>query len=309
MAHWPEMIHCVSACCVLMLCGLVAGCGGSPASGFSSSEDVQSAGGTPSDASNEFAVTIESPLSGKLTITGSSTVAPLAAEIAARFEQRHPGVRIDVQTGGSSRGIADVQSGAADIGMASRTLADSEIELTAHRIAVDGICIVVDASNLIESLTDEQVVAVFRGWVSNWKELGGDDLPIVVVNKAAGRATLEVFLHYFQLDSAEIDADIIVGENQQGIKTVAGNPSAIGYVSIGTVGAEIERGTPIRSVQSGDVAPTTENVASGKFPITRPLLLVTKGELSGLKKSFVEFAQSSDVTDLVEAQYFVTPQH
>lgn len=226
-----------------------------------------------------------------------------------RFEDRHPNIRVDVQTGGSSRGIADVQTGAAEIGMASRALAASESDLTAYQIAVDGICIVVHADNPVESLTDEQVAAIFRGEVSNWKDLGGRDLPIVVVNKAAGRATLDVFLHHFQLEHAEIDADIIVGENQQGIKTVAGNPSAIGYVSIGAAGAEVERGTPIRMLEFGGVVPTTENVASGRFPITRPLLLVTKGKLSGLKKAFIDFAQSSDVTDLVEAQYFVPPKH
>ena len=304
MADLHKTIDCLTSGCVLVLCGLLAGCGGSPATGNSAQED----GRSPDAELIDPAAAAAPMLFGKLTITGSSTVAPLAAEIAARFEEQHPGVRIDVQTGGSSRGISDVQSGAADIGMASRPLTDSEATLTGHQVAVDGICFIVHESNPVETLTDEQVVAIFRGEVTNWKDLGGSDLPIVVVSKAAGRATLEVFLHYFQLDAVEIDADIIVGENQQSIKTVAGNPSAIAYVSIGTVGAEVERGTPIRSVQSGNVAPTTENVASGKFPMTRPLLLVTQGKLSDRAKVFIEFAQSSDVTDLIEAQYFVAPK-
>lgn len=306
MFRLPGLMDVVTVCLFVLACGWVTGCGGAPASGFSSSGDEPSSDGVPS--SDVHAATVSS-WSGRLTITGSSTVAPLAAEIAMRFEERHPNVRIDVQTGGSSRGITDVRSDAADIGMASRALAASESELTAHQIAVDGICIIVHAGNPVESLTGEQVAAIFRGEVSSWKELGGRDQPIVVVNKAAGRATLDVFLHHFQLDHAEIDADIIVGENQQGIKTVAGNPSAIGYVSIGATGAEVERGTSIRPVEVGGVAPTTENVASGSFPITRPLLLVTKGTLSGTKKAFIEFAQSSEVTDLVEAQYFVAPKH
>lgn len=305
MTRLPGILEAVTVCLIVLACGWITGCGGSPASGSSSSGNEPASNEVPSST----VVEASGPSwSGRLTITGSSTVAPLAAEIAMRFEDRHPNVRVDVQTGGSSRGIADVQTGAADIGMASRALAGSESELTGHQIAVDGICIIVHADNPVESLADEQVAAIFRGEVSNWKEAGGRDLPVVVVNKAAGRATLDVFLQHFQLDHAEIDADVIVGENQQGIKTVAGNPSAIGYVSIGAAGAEVERGTPIRMVEVGDVAPTTENVASGRFPITRPLLLVTKGTLSGTTKAFIEFAQSSDVTDLVEAQYFVAPK-
>ncbi|MDA1163167.1 MAG: phosphate ABC transporter substrate-binding protein [Planctomycetota bacterium] len=295
----------ISTLAVVAFCGLLAGCEGLPAIGVTSSEGRDSSSDLMPGTSN--APKPLSPLSGKLTITGSSTVAPLAAEMATRFEQRHRDVRIDVQTGGSSRGIIDVQSGLAGIGMASRQLSPFEAGLTAHRIAVDGVCLIVHKTNPVMTLTDEQVVAIYRGQVSNWSELGGADLPVVVVNKAAGRATLEVFLNHFGLDNAEIKADIIVGENQQGIKTVAGNPSAIAYVSIGTVSAEVERGTAIRSVPAGNVAPTSENVASGLYPITRPLLFVTNGELNDLQTAFIEFAQSPDVTDLIEAQYFVPP--
>lgn len=307
MDHVNQHLHRIAACFACTFCGLLAGCGGAPSSGYSTSEVTVTSGEAPPSATDEPAAAVAAPLSGKLMITGSSTIAPLAAEMAARFEEQHPDVRIDVQTGGSTRGIADIQSGAADIGMASRSLKAAETGLTTHPIAVDGICLIVHKDNPVRSLTDEQVVAIFRGDVSNWEYLGGNDSPIVVVNKAAGRGTLEVFLHYFRLDNADIAADIIVGENQQSIKTVAGNPSAIAYVSIGTADAEVKRGTLIRPVQAGEIAPTTENVAAGRFPITRPLLFITQGELSGLTKAFIEFARSSDVTDLIKAQYFVPP--
>lgn len=93
--------------------------------------------------------------SDKLTITGSSTVAPLAAEIAKQFEQQNPGVRIDVQTRGSSRGVADARSGLADIGMASRSLKDDEKDLTPHTITMDGISIILHNSNSICVLSDD----------------------------------------------------------------------------------------------------------------------------------------------------------
>jgi len=107
----------------------------------------------------------------KLTLTGSSTLAPLAMDIAKRFEDAHPGVRIDVQTGGSSRGIADVRSGLAEIGMASRSLKTDESDLTAHRLARDGVCLIAHPDNPVASLTDAQVVAIYTGKARNWKEV------------------------------------------------------------------------------------------------------------------------------------------
>src|SRR5262245_3820261 len=94
--------------------------------------------------------------SGKLVLTGSSTIAPLAAEIGKRFEAAHPGVRIDVQTGGSSRGIADARQGLADIGMASRALKKDESDLLAFTIALDGVCLIVHQDNPVEKLADQQ---------------------------------------------------------------------------------------------------------------------------------------------------------
>jgi len=248
----------------------------------------------------------ENGLTGKLVLTGSSTVAPLATEIAARFETLHPEVRVDVQTGGSSRGIADALSGVADLGMASRALKAEETAqgLEEHRIAVDGIGLIVHADNPLTALTKQQTVDVFTGKTASWQDLGGGASEIVVVNKAEGRATLEVFLGYFELENSQIEADVVAGDNQQVILTVSGNPAAIGYVSIGEAAKEIELGTPIRLIAAGEIEPTTENVAGGSYPVTRPLNLITHGETSRLARAFIEFAQSEEVHDLVEQQGF-----
>ena len=145
-------------------------------------------------------------LSGKLILTGSSTVAPLAAEIAKRFEATHPGVRVDVQSGGSSRGIADARQGLADIGMVSRALAESEHDLYPVAIARDGVCLIVHATNPVRVLSDAQVVGIYTGAITNWRGMGGRDAPITVVSKAEGRSTLELFLGYFRLKASDIAA-------------------------------------------------------------------------------------------------------
>lgn len=240
-----------------------------------------------------------------LVLTGSSTVAPLAAEIAKRYEEEHPGLRIDVQTGGSSRGISDARRGLADIGMVSRALKEEEADLTPHLIARDGICLIVHRDNPLKELTEAQIVAIYRGEIDNWQVVGGPDAEIVVVHKAEGRSTLELFLQHFGLENSEVQPDVVIGDNQQGIKTVIGNPFAIGYVSIGTAEYEAEQGSPLKLLPLNDVSASIDNVRNGTFPLSRELNLVTKEAPSGLAKVLIEFAQSSAVNDLIEGLYFV----
>jgi phosphate transport system substrate-binding protein len=245
----------------------------------------------------------------KLVLTGSSTVAPLVAEIGKRFEKNNPGVRVDVQSGGSTRGVNDARAGLADIGMASRALKPEESDLKSYTIARDGIGILIHRSNPVQSLSNAQITGIYTGRISNWKEVGGEDRRITVVNKAEGRSTLELFLHYFSLKSTDIRPHVVIGDNQQGIKTVAGNPGAIGYVSIGTAEYEAVQGTPIRLLPMDGVTATVENVRNGRFPLSRPLNLVTRGEPKGIARRFIDFARSAAVDDLVEAQYFVPLAH
>ena len=258
-----------------------------------------------SNEKKEAVETTPDKLSGKLVITGSSTLAPLVTEIGKRFESQHSDVRIDVQMGGSSRGISDARQGLADIGMASRALKNGEHDLLAFPIALDGICIIVHISNPVSELSDTQIVYIYTGKIKNWKEVGGKDAPITVVNKAEGRATLELFLEHFKLKNKDIKPDVVIGDNEQGIKTIAGNPNSVGYVSIGTAEYDATHGVPIKLLPLAGVAASIENLHNGKFPISRPLNLVTKTPPEGLVKEFIDFARSEKVNDIIEEQYFV----
>lgn len=242
----------------------------------------------------------------KIVISGSSTIAPLVAEIAKRYERENPGVQIDVQSGGSSRGVADARSGLADIGMVSRDLKASERELTDYPIARDGIAVIIHKSNPIQVLSKEQIRNIYLGKITNWKELGGSDMPITVVNKASGRSTLELFAEFMNLEPADIKANIVIGENEQGIKTVANSPGAIGYVSIGTAEYSERSGTALKLISLGGQVPSTQNVADKKYDLSRTLNLVTKGKPSLAVSNFIDYVQSASVKDLVEEQYFVS---
>ncbi len=241
----------------------------------------------------------------KLVLTGSSTVAPLVSEIGKRFEEDRANVRVDVQTGGSSRGITDARDGIADLGMASRSLTSEESDLQTFTIAFDGIGIVLHQDNLISSLTKSQILEIYTGDIDNWQEVGGNNAEITVINKAEGRGTLEVFLDYLQIENSAIRADSIVGDNQQGIKTVAGNPNAIGYVSIGAAQESIDAGVPVRLAAIDGIEATLENVQAERYPLYRPLNLVSKDTPEGLTKTFIEFARSPEVRDIIEEQNFV----
>lgn len=242
---------------------------------------------------------------GKLVLTGSSTVAPLTAEIAKRFESSHPSVRIDVQSGGSSRGITDARQGVADFGMVSRALKPDEKDLNAFTIARDGVTVILHKDNPVNSLTDKQVVDIYTGKLTNWQQVGGKAGTITVVNKAEGRSTLELFTHYFKLKNTDIKAQVVIGDNEQGIKTVAGNPNAIGYVSIGSAENSEANKVPIKLLPVNGIAATTANVQNNTFPISRPLNLVTKSQPQGLVKEFIDYAQSQKVSDIVKQQNFV----
>ncbi len=241
----------------------------------------------------------------KLVITGSSTIAPLMLEVGKAFEKKNPGIRVDVQSGGSSRGVSDARQGLADIGMASRALDASESDLKSFTVALDGICIILHSKNPVHALTNQQITDIYTGKLKNWKQVGGNDAPITVINKAEGRSTLELFLQYFKLKNSDIQASVVIGENEQGIKTVAGNANAIGYVSIGTAEFDITQGVAIQMLPMTGVAASIATVKNGKFPLSRPLNLVTKNIPVGLQKQFIEFAQSKEVVSLVQQQYFV----
>ena len=244
-------------------------------------------------------------LSGTLLLTGSSTMAPLMKEIGRRFQELHPAVRVEVQAGGSGRGISDAREGKAQVGMVSRALTDKERDLYGFPIARDGVCIIAHRSNPVRSLTDRQVVEIYTGRITNWKAVGGRKAPITVLNPRQGYGSVDLFSHYFNIRTADIRADREVGDNPTRIKGVAEDANAISYVSIGEAERMAQAGVPIKLLPMDGVPATSRNIVSGNFPIFRPLTLVTKTLPSGLAQALIEFSLSSGVNDLILAHDFV----
>jgi phosphate transport system substrate-binding protein len=242
----------------------------------------------------------------RLTIAGSSTIQPLAEVAAQAYEKKHPGVRIDVQGGGSSVGISSARSGLSDIGTVSRALHSAdESDLFPTTIALDGLAIITHASNPLKNITKQQVIDIYTGKITNWKQLGWIDKAIVVVNKEEGRATLELFEKYFDLKGKFVKSAVIIGPNGQAITTVAGNPQAVAYVSIGSAAVAEGEGTTIHRLSLEGIEASVENIKNNTYGLRRPLTMVTKSRPSGLAKDYLDFILGHEGQKLVLEQDFV----
>ena len=244
------------------------------------------------------------PAEDKLVITGSSTISPLMADLAEQFETQS-GIQVDVQSGGSGRGISDTRQGLADFGMVSRALKTDEQDLTAHLIGRDGIAMIVNSANPVTALSNTEIVAIYTGEQQNWSSLGGNDAAITVVHEADGRSTQELFLAHFGLGNDQVQPDMVIGENQQGIKAVANDVNAIGYVSIGTAIYEADAGAPLRLLPLSGVPATLESVDQGRYPLSRELNLVSQGELSETASQLLDFMTDPDRAATYHDYYFL----
>ncbi len=258
---------------------------------------------SPSPATNTLSST-----QGKLTFTGSSTVAPLVKAIAKRYQAKYPKVQISIQTGGSFQGIKDASQGNVDIAMVSQLLAEKEKKLLPFTIAQDGISVLLHKDNPVSNLTEKQILDIYTNKINNWRQVGGKNAPIFVVNKTENHSTGKLFAKFFQMKMKDIVADKTIGDNPEAIKAVKNNPNAIAYVSIGAAEYDIVHGAPLKLLPIKGIAATIANVSKGTFPLSRPLNLVTNTPPTGLKKDFIDFARSEKVHDLVRQQSFVPMQ-
>ncbi len=231
--------------------------------------------------------------SARYLVTGASTVLPVVQEVTARLEKAVASLKFQVEAGGSSRGINDARAKKVDCGMSSRALTKEEAEgLDCHLIARDGVAIVAHKDRGLANITRAQVIGIWTGKITNWKELGGTDAPIKVLNKAEGRSTLEIFCKGFDLKPSEIKAHAIVGDNAQCVRLVAGDPLAIGYLSIGEALHAIQRGEPLQLPDLDGIRASQDTVRNETFPLGRPLYLLFPGTIDPVGKKIVDYIKS-----------------
>jgi phosphate transport system substrate-binding protein len=246
-----------------------------------------------------------SPPTRNLVLAGSRTMAPLMEEVGRRFEQKHPDVRVFVEPANVGRTLADTRSGLADLGMLGRPLRAGEAGLHGFPVARDGVAFIVHRDNPVKKLSPAQLTAVFTAAVTNWRDVGRPSQPVTVVRPADGMALREVFLEHFQLPLQQVATmPAGVGSCEHIVQAVAERPGAIAYVPLGCAETASAR-LPIRLLPLGGVPATLAQVRSGRYPFTRPLLLLTREPPAGLLRDFIDFAQSDQVRDLIEKHGFV----
>jgi len=234
-------------------------------------------------------------LSGTLTVAGSTSVQPFSEVLAEEFMAANPGVEINVQGGGSSVGIESAVSGAAGIGAVSRTVTAAEMAqgLTWRVIALDGIAVVVNPANPINNMKTEEVMNIYLGNIKNWKELGGIDAPITVVTREEGSGTREAFSGLVMNKKDIIKSAIVQNSTGAIAATVAGDKNAVGYVSLSSVKPEV------KALTIDGIAATEANVRTRDYKLQRPFIFVTKGEPTGLAKTFIDYVLSPEGQKLI----------
>jgi phosphate transport system substrate-binding protein len=253
----------------------------------------------------------EGELSGSINIIGSNTVTPLSSVWAEEFMKMHPKVNIAVSGPGSGAGIAALINGTTDICQASRQIKQSEIdEAKANgiepyeiQVATDALSVVVNPSNPVSELTIKQLSAIYTNMITNWKEVGGNDAPIVVISRDTNSGTHVFFKeHVVQMQglptedkSLEYGGDVLMlPSTEEGVSQVAYNSNTIFYPGLGYVTEEVKPLAIKQTADSGGVLPSVQTALDGTYPIARPLLFYTNGAPTGAIKAFIDYCLSSE---------------
>ena len=260
-------------------------------------------------ASSEAEATEEAPaadLSGTISLAGSTSMEKLCEAMSESFMETYPGVTVTVEYTGSGAGLESLASGSVDIGNSSRHLKDEEVASGAveNVVAIDGIAVIVDPANSVSDIPADKLAAIYKGEITNWSELGGNDEAIVVIGRESGSGTRDAFEELLEVKDACKYAQEL--DSTGGVKAkVAATPGAIGYVSLDVVDESI------KAVAIDSVEPTEANIIAGDYLLSRPFVMATNGEISAqndLVKGWFDYISSDAGKDVIKSVGLIIPQ-
>ena len=279
-----------------MALSMLTGCGNS--NNTNTNNDANSAGTQGSQTSQT------EQLSGVVNTNGSTSMEKVMQVLIEAFQEQQPNVTVNYTGSGSGAGVTSAIDGTADLGLASRALKSEEEGkgAQAHIVALDGVAIVVNPENTVEDLTVDQIAQIFKGEITNWKDLGGADEEIAVYGREAGSGTRGAFEELVGVEDAckYLNEYSSTGDV---IGNVASNPSAIGYASLSAVGDNV------KAVKVNGVECSEATVQDGTYEIQRPFVMITKDgtQLSDAAQAFLDFAMSADAASLIAQAGAVPP--
>jgi phosphate transport system substrate-binding protein len=291
-----------AALLLALLLPLLAACGGStPASAP-----------TAAPAAAPTAAASAGSTSGKLTLAGSSALLPLLQEAATQFQAKNPDAQITVTAGGSGAGRTQVCQGKIDIGNSDVKLSDKEktdlscADAVETAIAIQAFAPVANKTGpgSATSLTKQQLIDIFSGKTSNWKDVGGDDQEIVLINRAKGSGTRSQMAKFlFGGDDTQFATGASEEDNSETVKTtVSQTPGAISYLSFAYV-----NDPSLEALGVDGTNPTKETIQAGKWPIGGPGYMITTGAPQGVAKAFIDFVTTSFQSDPVFDKLGIVP--
>lgn len=245
------------------------------------------------------AVAAPADLKGSISMVGSTSMEKLANALSEVFMEKYPGVTVQAEFVGSGAGVEAVTNGSAAIGNSSRDLTDAEKAkgVAENIVAIDGIAVVTDPANTVDNLTKDQLISIYNGTVTNWKDLGGADQPIVVIGRESGSGTRTAFEEILNLADAckysnELDSTGAV------MAKAASTPGSIGYVSLDVLD------NTVKSLKLNGTEATPENIKAGTYFLSRPFVMATKGDISQQNdavKALFDYIYSDEGTKLVKS--------
>ena len=251
--------------------------------------------GTNTDVSTDD-VAVSENVSGTVATDGSTSMEKVIGYLSEAYMEENQYVKVTYNPTGSGSGIQAVQEGRCDIGLSSRNLKDEEAkDLEGTIVAIDGIAIILNPENPIADLTIDQIAQLYKGEITNWKEIGGNDAPVVLIGREAASGTRDGFESITGTEDACKYSQELTSTGDV-VQTVASNPNAIGYASLASVK------DTVKAIDVEGVTPTTETIQDGTYKVQRNFIFVTKKntELSGAAKAFFDFATSSAADKLIE---------
>lgn len=260
-------------------------------------------------ASSEAEATEEASaadLSGTISLAGSTSMEKLCEAMSESFMETYPEVTVTVEYTGSGAGLESLASGSVDIGNSSRHLKDEEVAGGAveNVVAIDGIAVIVDPANSVSDIPADKLAAIYKGEITNWSELGGNDEAIVVIGRESGSGTRDAFEELLEVKDACKYAQEL--DSTGGVKAkVAATPGAIGYVSLDVVDESI------KAVSIDSVEPTETNIIAGDYLLSRPFVMATNGEISAqndLVKGWFDYISSDAGKDVIKSVGLIIPQ-
>ncbi|MBP7231736.1 MAG: phosphate ABC transporter substrate-binding protein [Syntrophaceae bacterium] len=242
-----------------------------------------------------------------IVLKGSTTVLPVAQGTLEAFMKANPGVQMSLSGGGSGEGIKALIDKTTDIATSSREIKDKEVDLAkskgvhpvAHIVAYDAIIPVVHPKNKVKNLTVDQLGQIYQGNITNWKEVGGDDLKIVVISRDSSSGTFESWDHFVMKKTKVTPKAQMLASNGAIVTAVAKNKYAIGYLGIGYLNKSI------KPLQVNGITASIQTAMSKEYPFSRELYMYTNGEPQGNVAKYLAFVKSPEGQKVVAKEGFV----